>query len=427
MNKQFSDFVDKFSLINGEDIVLACVSGGVDSMVLLYLLEGLVGKERLRVAHCNFMLRPGECDAETAMVVRHSEAMGVEYRVKYFDTHKICDESGESVQMAARRIRYGWFDEMASEFGCTKIAIAHHSGDTIETFFINLMRGTGLRGLTGIDRSREQIIRPLLFASRDEIERYAIAEGIEYMTDSSNLSTDYLRSRLRYDILPRFDSSSSDFKAMMGSNIERLSAAQRFVDSQVESLKGELIVDGRLDMVRLREHSEWEFILYEILRGYGFSGNIVRDISRAEHTGKRFYSEQFEALLDRDFLVISERERRGFEERDIYEDDPCLEWIDPVKLETLKTPSNIALVSADRLKFPLRVRKWAHGDYFMPLGMPSHKKVSDFLIDNKVSLLDKETQGVLLSGDDIVWLIDRRIDNRYRVTESTLRALKISF
>lgn len=426
MKKAFKDFVEEHKLIDNNDKILTCVSGGVDSMTLLHLVYNYVGKERMVVAHCNFRLRPGECDAETAMVIRHCEEMGIEIKTIYFDTKAESIQSGESIQMVARRLRYDWFDTIAEECGCTKIAIAHNSGDTTETFFINLMRGTGLRGLTGINITRERIIRPLLFASRDWIEYFAREEGIEYKTDSSNLSTDYLRSRLRIDILPRFESSSNNFRAMMGGNIERLSATQRFIDSQIALLRDELINGDRLDLTKLKEKSEWEFILYELLRPYGFTSETIKDITRANHTGKRFYSSDFLALLDRETLVITPRTSEKFEERDIEANDPCIEWLDVAEIKTLATPSHQAILSADNLVFPLKLRKWAQGDYFMPLGMPSHKKVSDFLIDAKVSLLEKENQGVLLNGTEIIWLVGRRIDNRYRLKESSKRAIRIT-
>ncbi len=426
MKKAFREFVERHSLIAPSDRVLVCVSGGVDSMTLLNLMCDYVGVERIVVAHCNFRLRPGECDAETSMVVRHCEAMGLELKTVYFDTKAESLQSGESIQMTARRLRYDWFDEVAEECGCAKIAIAHNSGDTVETFFINLMRGTGLRGLTGIGLTRGRIIRPLLFASRDWIEYYAVQEGVEYKTDSSNLSTDYLRSRLRIDILPRFESSSSSFREMMGGNIERLSMAQRFVDSQIAVLGGELFDGDALDMERLREHSEWEFILYELLRPYGFSGEVISDISRASHSGKRFYSSSYFALLDRGSLIVRPRVSEVFEERLLDADDPSIEWFDVSDIKSLETPSHQALLCADSLEFPLRLRRWSQGDYFMPLGMPCHKKVSDFLIDSKVSLLDKERQGVLESGGDIIWLVGRRIDNRYRLRESSKRAILVT-
>ncbi len=431
MDKRFLDYIEEHRLLADGDRVLACVSGGVDSMTLLHLLYRHFGEGRVIVAHCNFMLRGGQSDAETAMVIRTAESLNVEYEVKHFDTKAICAQSGESIQMAARRVRYEWFEEVASKHNCTKIAIAHHSDDSTETFFINLLRGTGLRGLTGIGRSRERIIRPLLFASRSDIESYALKHAVEYMTDSSNHNQEYLRSRLRYDILPRFEGASSGFGSMMGSNIERLSAAQRFIDSQIGRITEELTTtkdkDTIINLSELQRFEQWNFILFEMLRPYNFKGEIIGDIINAELSGKRFLSPSHQATLDRGSLIITARISESVEEEVIEIDDPRVEWIDPCSLSTLECPNNVALLSGDALQFPLTIRRWRHGDWFMPLGMQSHKKVSDYLIDAKVSLVDKERQGVLISGSDtIVWLIGKRIDNRYKLTEATVKAVRIT-
>lgn len=426
MREKFAAYVAEHDLISSDDRVLVGVSGGIDSMTLLDLIYKLLGRDRLAVAHCNFTLRGGESDAEQALVERRCAELGVNCHTIRFETRKECEASGESTQMAARRLRYAWFDELCEEFGYTKIAIAHHSDDSIETFFINLMRGTGIRGLTGINVSRERIIRPLLFTSRWDIERYAIDESIPYLTDSSNLGDDYLRGRLRHDILPKFHSASASFGRVMSENIERLSAAQRFIDGQIAMISKSMFSGNRLEIQQLEQFGEPQFVLYEMLRPYGFSGEVVADILSATHTGKRFYAERYIATLDRGALLLTERSVEGFCERVIDENDPAIEWVDPSALSTLQTPSHVALIAADALQFPLRVRRWQQGDWFVPLGMHSQKKVSDYLIDAKVALPDKEQQGVLLSGESIVWLVGHRIDDRYRITERTVRAIRIT-
>ncbi len=427
MKELLSNYITEHHLISENDKVLVAVSGGVDSMTLLALLHQYIDqKSQIGVAHCNFTLRGGQSDAEQALVERTCKALGIECHSIRFETKKECQLTGESTQMAARRLRYNFFEELCQEYGYTRVAIAHHSDDSIETFFINLIRGTGIRGLTGINISRQRIIRPLLFASRLDIEHYALEHSIEYMTDSSNLSDDYLRNRLRHEIIPRIYSSTSIFGRTMSGNIERLSAAQRFIDSQIERIASEVIVDDTLDLTALEKYGEKDFLLFELLRPYGFSAEVVEDIVLATHTGKQFYSSTHIATLDRGKLLIRERSKDIFEERIIMEDDPAVEFIDPCSLMTLQTESNVALLSADSLQFPLRLRKWQSGDWFIPLGMHSQKKVSDFLIDVKVSLPDKEQQGVLVSGKTIVWLVGRRIDDRYKLTESTLRAVRIT-
>ncbi len=429
MKDKFICYIEEHDLICPNDRILLCISGGVDSMVLLRLFVECYGVQRIVVAHCNFMLRGEQSDAETAMVLRVCGEYGVECHHRYFDTKAECARSGDSVQIVARRLRYDWFDSLAQEYDYTKIATAHHSDDSTETFFINLLRGTGLRGLTGIGRSRGRIIRPLLFASRGDIESYAMRNSVEYKTDSSNSNLDYLRSRLRHDILPRFASSSSSFLLTMAANIERLSAAQAFIDKQIEQIALRVFEGSTLNLDRLKEMDNWHFLLFELLRPYGYSGEVVEDISQATHSGKRFYSASHCATLDRGSLIIVARGKtEDFEERELHPDDTSIEWIDPASLQSLHCPKNEALLSADALQFPLQLRRWRHGDWFVPLGMQSPKKVSDLLIDGKVPLTEKENQGVLVSGEDsIVWVVGRRIDDRYKITESTVRAIRVVF
>lgn len=422
MKEQFLAFIASQQLFNANDKILVAVSGGVDSMTLL----NLMATYNIGVAHCNFSLRGGESDAEQALVERTCAEMGVECFVARFDTRGVCAATGESTQMAARRLRYDFFDELCRKHSFTKIAIAHHCDDSTETFFINLIRGTGIRGLTGINPAAGRVVRPLLFTSRDEIEKYALAQALQYLTDSSNLNDDYLRNRLRHDILPRIGSMSSSFGHTMGANISRLESAQRFIDAQVKKIASEIFVDNVLDLSELEQYGEPQFLLFELLYPLGFSPETISDIEKATLSGKRFYAEKYVATLDRNKLLINPRSAAKFEQSTICEDDPALEWLTINDFDTLQTPPNVALLSADALNFPLRVRRWQAGDWFVPLGMHSQKKVSDFLIDAKVSLPDKEQQGVLVSGDSIVWLIGRRIDDRYKVTETTSKVIRIT-
>ncbi len=427
--QKFEKYVSEHSIISKQDRVLVCVSGGVDSMVLLHLIvRYMEGVSDVGVAHCNFMLRGGESEAETAMVERVCGAMGITPHVRYFDTKAVQKLSGDSTQMTARKLRYEWFEELAKENGYQKIVIAHHSDDATETFFINLMRGTGVRGLCGISGMRGNIVRPLLFASRAEIESYALVNEVEYMTDSSNLGDDYLRSRLRYDIIPRMEGSSPSFRTTMGGNIERLGATARFVEAMIRRIEGEVIEGEKLHLTRLSEYGDPAFILYELLRPYGFSGDVVEAILGAHHSGKRFHSPTHLATLDRGrVLLLQNRQEMPFEEREITEDDPCVEFIDPATITSLVTPPNIALLSADSIDFPLRLRRWSTGDSFIPLGMHGMKKVSDLLIDIKVPLPEKERQGVVTTASGtIVWVVGRRIDDRYKVTERTARVLRLT-
>lgn len=418
------------TLLGRGDRVLAAVSGGVDSMVLLSLLVASadrVGLEKLSVAHCNFSLRGAESDRETELVKETCRNHGIDCFTITFDTKGECALTGESTQIAARRLRYRFFEDLCDEHGFSKIAIAHHANDSIETFFVNLTRGTGLRGLTGIGRSRGMIVRPLLGVSRDEIEKYALENNVAYLNDSSNASLDYLRNRLRHDIIPRINSSTPHFSTTMGRNLEHLTSAQRFIDQRIDDIKREVMDDHVLDLDRLRADASFAFILFEILHPYGFSPSVVEDIRHSSLSGKEFFAEHHTAWLDRGRLIIRPREQMEFLEREIDRHDPCVEWLTVDEIFSLETPSNVALLSADALQFPLTLRKWRAGDWFIPLGLKGQKKVSDCLIDGKVPLPDKEQQGVLVSGaDTIVWLVGRRIDDRFRVCEQSKSVVRIT-
>lgn len=418
------------SLFERADRVLVAVSGGVDSMVMLDLLSRAaqdIGLDRLAVAHCNFSLRGQESDRETKLVQDVCREKGIEFFCRQFDTKAQCALTGQSTQMVARRLRYDFFDELCLEHNFNKVAIAHNAGDSIETFFVNLTRGTGLRGLTGIGVSRGRIVRPLLGFSRGEIEKYATANAVQWLNDSSNATLDYLRNRLRHDILPRLDSSVPSFGQTMASNMRHLEAAQTFIDQTISQIKDRLLVDGVLDMASLRLDPSFDFLLFEILHPYGFSGAVVADIARATLSGKEFFAERYTAILDRDGLIIQSREARLFQERVIQADDPCIEWLTVDEIQSLATPSNVALLTADAIVFPLTLRRWSAGDWFVPLGLKGQKKVSDFLIDAKVSIPDKQQQGVLVTGHDtIIWLVGRRIDDRFKVHERSGRVLRIT-
>ena len=414
------------------DRVLVAVSGGVDSMTLLHLLvfhARELGLEEVAAAHCNFTLRGLESDRETKLVEQTCAALRVRLFVERFDTRAECSAAGQGVQQTARRLRYDFFERLASEHGFTKVAVAHHADDAVETFFINLMRGTGLRGLTGIARRRGRIVRPLLDERRVEIERYASAHGIEWRDDSSNKATDYLRNRLRNDLLPRFSSCSSSFAPTMTQNIERLDAAERFIATQIEKIRSEYLSDQRLAWRQLQRDfsTHFGFVAYELLRDYGLSGAVVEQLLACTESGKEFLSATHRVVVDRDDWIVTDRHAEEFVERTIERDDQCVEYTTVDRLFSLETPPNAAYIAADALQWPLRLRRWQAGDWFVPLGMSGQKKVSDALVDWKVSLPEKEQQGVLVSGEGtIVWVVGRRLDDRFKVTEQSRSVIKIT-
>lgn len=436
---RFAKYIKDNDLLEREDKVLVAVSGGVDSMVLMSLLAGQGYK--CGVAHCNFQLRGEEALEDEELVRIQAEKLGLPHFNIRFDTAGEMERTGESVQIAARRLRYDWFRQLSDAHGYTVVAIAHHADDSIETFFINLLRGTGLKGLTGINMVNGRVVRPLLFATRKEIADYANINGIPYREDSSNRSTKYLRNKIRLGLVPRIKEINPAFTEIMGANVQRLTDAQLFIDGAVGKIRNEVEEhrDGLvvIDPARIDPTLPRHFVIYELLAGYGFRGSVVEglcDSLENDQTGKRFYSKDHVAYIDRGRIIIgpiSEGDACGV---DIGKDTLkayCgnsalyFRFADIDAVETLNVPEHIALLDADKLKFPLHARRWKEGDSFIPLGMTGHKKVSDYLVDKKVPMAEKKRQFVILSGDNIVWLAGRRIDDRYRITDKTENVLKI--
>ncbi len=437
---KFRKYITEHALVNPDDRILLTVSGGVDSMVMMDLFVN--AGYNVGVAHCNFQLRGAESDEDEVLVSQRAAYYGLPFYNRRFDTKGEMEASGESVQMAARRLRYAWFDALSEEHGYDAVAIAHHADDSIETFFINLMRGTGLKGLTGIHKVNGKIIRPLLFASRREILDYAAAGGIPYREDSSNRSTKYMRNKIRLGIVPLLRDINPNFTELMGANISRLTDAQLFIDRCIENILNESVTDldglTVIDPAKIDPRMPLNYVIYEIMNsGFGFKGDVVDrlvDALQRGATGKRFYSRDYSAVIDRGRIIVGPvtdgddcESQLAAESHKIYCGNSVLyvEHTDIDRVESLRQPQDAALLDGDKLQWPLTVRRWRPGDWFVPFGMNGRKLVSDFLIDEKVSVPEKKRQFVLLSGDDIVWVIGRRIDDRYRVGDTTENILRI--
>lgn len=439
--EEFEKYVAQNELFGHDDKILLTVSGGVDSMVMMSLFAA--SGYRFGVAHCNFQLRGQESDEDEALVAEQARRYGVELFNRRFDTQGEMERTGESMEMAARRLRYTWFRSLCDEHGYNVIAIAHHINDSIETFFINMLRGTGLRGLTGISVQAGRIVRPLMFATRKDILDYATAHRIPYREDSSNRSTKYLRNKIRLGLIPRIREINPRFTGLMQRNIARLAEAQEFIAQAIELVR-ERAVERTGDTDRIRPERidprfPRRFVLYELLSSaYGFKGDVIDALCRALDegaSGRRFYARDRVACTDRGTVVVSP----------IADDDPCEVSVPEGALrayggnsvlhfetrsidlvETFGVPPHRAQLDAALLRWPLTLRRWREGDWFVPFGMTGRRKVSDFLIDRKVPMAEKERQFVLLSGDDIVWLVGRRIDDRYRLTRESENVLRIT-
>ncbi len=439
--KNFQRYIAHYGLIPAGKRLLLTVSGGVDSMVMLSLF--IESGYRVGVAHCNFQLRGVESEEDEELVAREAARYGVPCYNRRFDTAGEMERTGESMEMAARRLRYAWFEELCQNEGYDLIAVAHHADDSIETFFINLLRGTGLRGLTGIHTQNGRLIRPLMFASRKEILEYAVAHHIPFREDSSNRSTKHLRNKIRLGLVPRIREINAKFTDLMRRNIGRLTDAQRFIDSAIEVVRREVLSSeggiDRIEVERINGAYPRNFVIYELLNSaYGFKGDVVDALCIALGqglTGRRFYAREYVACIDRGTILIER----------ISTEDPCevqvaegalrsycgnsVLYYEKCDIGTIKefgVPPHIAQLDADKLKFPLTLRRWREGDWFVPFGMTGKRKVSDFLIDNKVSMAEKERQFVLLSGEEIVWVVGRRIDNRYALGDETDTVFRIT-
>ncbi len=439
--KAFEKYVERHELFSHEDKILLTVSGGVDSMVMLSIFVRLGYK--VEVAHCNFGLRGEESDEDTAMVIRECERLGIVCHTKRFDTEGEMARTGDSMEMTARRLRYEWFYELCQTEGCTVIAVAHHANDSIETFFINLLRGTGLRGLTGINRQYGRVVRPLLYATRKDILEYALQNKIPYREDSSNRSTKYLRNKIRLGLLPLLQEINPKFTALMRGNLYRLNDAQIFIDAAIDNIREvalhsengiDTIEVGAIDAMYPRD-----FVIYELLNSsYGFKGDVVEELNKALKRGvtdRRFYSRDYVAYLDRGNILVAPIEDEDDCEVIIERDEMrsyCgnsvlyYEHTDIDNVNEYRLPSDIALIDESKLQYPLRLRRWREGDTFIPFGMAGRKKVGDYLTDQKVPIVERKRQFVLVSGEEIVWVVGRRTDDRFRIGANTENILKVT-
>ncbi|NOU18372.1 MAG: tRNA lysidine(34) synthetase TilS [Bacteroidales bacterium] len=431
MQSRFVDFIRKNNLVSEKDRILLGVSGGIDSMVMLNLFHK--SGFDVSVAHCNFSLRGEESDGDEQLVVYECEINGIKlHRVK-FETELYAAKNKLSIQVAARNLRYEWFNSICKDYGYNLIAIAHNRDDVAETVIINLTRGTGIKGLGGIKAKQGTIIRPLLFAGRDEIVRYATLNGIRFREDSSNASVKYARNRIRHNVIPELEKLNPSAKASIASTALHVQEAWSLVDSYLNQLKQRLVKnEGEKILISihgLKNEPYSKLFLLEELSEFGFTPDTIEQINESINSqpGKIFYSSTYQLLRDREFFILSERKESDISIVKIDSDCSSIDF--PIKLnfrivdnsESFKIPreSSIAVLDFERLKFPLTLRPWQPGDKFMPLGMDKFKKVSDFLIDQKVSLVEKEQIYVLLSDDKIAWILGKRLDERFKVLPST--------
>ncbi len=439
MYEKFVKFNQEQKLFSEKDKVLLGISGGIDSMAMLHLfLESGVSAG---IAHVNFQLRGSESDEEQRFVEEFAGQNNLFFHTVNFDTREYAEEHDLSIQVAARELRYNWFEKIRREYGYDSVAVAHNKDDVAETFLINVSRGTGLKGITGIKSKQNDLIRPLLFARRVDILNYCSQNHIEFREDSSNLSTKYTRNRLRHNIIPEFEKINPRFVNTVIENIERFQSAYHIYYSAIEEMKERVVTkqehDIKIDLEGLKNCEEKQTVLFEILSDYSFSKEVTAEIISVldGEPGKRFYSKSHELIKDRHHLIVTSLRPKDSKRYYIDHEDSKVQHPVKLKLEIEENPQNytiprqptVASLDYDKLTFPLIIRKWQQGDYFKPFGLNHYKKLSDFFIDRKYSLLDKERTWLLTSGEDIVWVIGDRMDENFKITGQTRKILKITY
>jgi tRNA(Ile)-lysidine synthase len=428
--------IESHQLFAPNDTLLVGVSSGIDSVVLVDLLyhAGLA----FAVAHCNFNLRGEESDQDETFVRQLATKYDKPFYCQSFDTVGIASERGISIEMAARDLRYEWFEEIRKSHHYDWIVVAHHRDDQIETFFLNLARGTGISGLTGMKVINGKVIRPLLFATRKEIEKYAIEKFLDYRDDSSNSHTDFQRNKIRHLILPLMEELNPSFREGMHDTISHLQETYLIFNQAIEQavervLRRKSANESELSIAELKLLHPISTYLFEILKPYHFNGEVVNEILKSldGQSGKQFLSPTYRAVLDRGCIVV--KKRSAISQQRYYLEEDCSYIENPICLSlksadrtgsfSISASPKTAMIDRDKLQFPLILRKWQKGDYFQPLGMKGFKKLSDFFVDEKISLPDKEKIWLLTNGEEIVWVTGLRLDDRYKITATTTKLL----
>ena len=423
---------NNFPALKGKKILIAC-SGGLDSVMLSRLFKEL--NFNISLAHCNFSLRGKESDEDEKFVISLADKLSIPVFNKKFNTKAYKVKHKLSTQVAARKLRYQWFDEICSEHSFDYLATAHHLDDDLETFLINLSRGTGLKGLTGIPVMNDKIIRPFLNFPRADILYYAKEKNSTWREDSSNQTTDYLRNKLRIEVIPRLKEVDLNLLNGFQQTQKNLNESASLVNDYMALIKN-LIVNKtdegfEIDIFKLLELPNTNALLYELLAPFGFTAwNDISNLLVAQ-SGKQIFSETHRIIKNRTSLLLVENNLVQDQETYlIKESDKRIDVPINLKIEQVEKTSDyipgIVYLDAQKLKFPLQLRKWQEGDLFYPFGMTGKKKLSKFFKDEKLSLLAKEKTWVLTSSDDIVWIVGIRADHRFKVESQTKSILKIT-
>ena len=424
-----------FSFLKEKKLLIA-ISGGIDSVVLTHLLQQL--NYNISLAHCNFQLRDEESNLDELFIKNLGTELNIPVFSIQFETTKYSKENKLSTQLAARKLRYDWFNQLIEEHNFDYVLTAHHADDNLETFLINLTRGTGLEGLTGIPTVNKNIVRPLLIFSRKEIESYAVNNKITWREDASNSETKYLRNKIRHQIVPILKELNPNFLKTHAKTTDFLKQSQQIVNHKIQQVANNLIIkEGdliKINILKLLKLSNPEIYLYQLLKDYKFTEwKDVYHLIYAQ-SGKKVTTNSHTLLKDRDFLLLLPTIKIKSTENQLFTVNfNDLKIVNPVNLVFKNTSkstiidTNCIFVDKFLLNYPLIIRRWKSGDYFYPTGMSGKKKVSKYFKDEKLSLFDKNNTWLLCSNDDkIIWIIGKRQDRRFLVSNKTTQILKIT-
>lgn len=430
MQRQFEDHISHFC--QPEQRILLAVSGGVDSMVMLHLFH--TAGYKIGVAHCNFQLRGAASDEDERLVQQVCEQLKVSFHGKRFETNNYAALHGLSIQMAARELRYAWFNELMQEYSYLLLATAHHLNDNLETTLLNFVRGTGINGMRGIPPKNDNIIRPLLAFTKNELVSYATNNKLTWREDASNESDDYDRNFLRHQVIPKLQELNPSLEDTFKRTNHSLLGAVAIFQLGLDHLCQQFVIQEKDRLQISKELMQYisypEVVLWELLKDYGFNQTQCADaITAAGQSGKIFLSSGHQLTIDRKVWILTPIPNR-LTPMEVKHNDKTVTFgaltmtIERSANNTFSNEPLEARLDADKITFPLLWRSWKEGDVFVPLGMDNKKKLSDFFIDAKISRTDKEVATVLEANGDIIWVVGYRLDNRYKITPQTKNVLQ---
>jgi tRNA(Ile)-lysidine synthase len=433
--ERFAAYINQYQLFTQADQVLAAMSGGMDSVLMVHLLKA--AGYSFAIAHCNFQLRGAEAQADQDFCRALAQQLKVPFYTMSFDTATFAAEQKVSIQMAARQLRYQWFEQLSQQYQYTAVALAHHQNDTIETILLNLTRGTGIAGLHGILPKNNLWVRPLLFLTRPEIENLVTQNHLAYVEDSSNVSTKYARNKLRHEVIPKLKELNPNLEQTFERNLSHFRELEQLLQRQLTVVKQEIWLEQgdevHLPLAGIRNLYPQRLLLLGLLKDYGFNETSIDDLisSLDKHSGRVFKSATYILLLDREKLILKPQAPDGPGAVHINEDDELVNFGNHSfritytdELDQAYGNPNLAIADAGLLVYPLTLRTWQQGDNFVPLGMTTRKKLSDFFINQKIPLHQKTQIPLLVNGNgEVIWIAGYRLSNRYKLTPQTKKVI----